>query len=249
MADDVTQTERPPKRHVFRKAFWLFMAGVGILVLMNVFFPDLDLSSEDRIALIRVEGVILDSQTTVGELKRFSENPSIKAIVLRIDTPGGGVILFQGMADHNAESVKSLDNCNIAWVEEAQSPSNRSLALLRPTIRAEKSQIWFSWNPRRKSDAVDQFFRGAVQSVEQPGHERIGAHPELVITRLRCRESVFGLASLVFVEVGNKVAAGELLALHLVVPPRVPVHFVDRRCFAFDPNPTCLRRRYEELSY
>jgi Phage terminase large subunit len=50
---------------------------------------------------------------------------------------------------------------NIAWVEEAQTLSARGLALLRPTIRAEGSEIWFSWNPRRKSDAVDQFLRGA----------------------------------------------------------------------------------------
>jgi hypothetical protein len=77
----------------------------------------------------------------------------------RLETPGGGVILFQGMADHNAESVKSLENCHIAWCEEAQSLSARSLALLRPTIRAEGSQIWFSWNPRRRNDAVDEFFR------------------------------------------------------------------------------------------
>lgn len=109
MADDVTQTERPSKRHLFRKAFLLFAAGVGILVLMNVFFPDLDLSSEDRIALIRVEGVILDSQTTVGELKRFSENPSIKAIVLRIDTPGGGVVPSQEIYDA-VKRVRSKSN-------------------------------------------------------------------------------------------------------------------------------------------
>jgi phage terminase large subunit len=32
----------------------------------------------------------------------------------RIETPGGGTIMFQGMADHNAESVKSLENCHVA---------------------------------------------------------------------------------------------------------------------------------------
>jgi len=37
--------------------------------------------------------------------------------------------------------------------------SQRSLALLRPTIRAKGSQIWASWNPRRKGDAIDDFFR------------------------------------------------------------------------------------------
>jgi phage terminase large subunit len=77
----------------------------------------------------------------------------------RIETPGGGLIIFQGMQDQNAESIKSLEGFQIAWVEEAQSFSHRSLALLRPTMRAEGSEIWFSWNPRRKSDAVDEFLR------------------------------------------------------------------------------------------
>lgn len=72
---------------------------MGLVVVMNLLFPDLDFSTEDRIALIRIEGVIVDSQATVGELKRFSENPSIKAIVLRIDTPGGGVVPSQEIYD------------------------------------------------------------------------------------------------------------------------------------------------------
>ena len=57
------------------------------------------------------------------------------------------------------KSIKSLEGYNIAWVEEAQTLSARSLALLRPTIRADGSEIWFTWNPRRKSDAVDEFLR------------------------------------------------------------------------------------------
>ena len=99
MADEVTQTERPPKRRPLRTFFWVLSAGLVLLFLLNVFFPDLDLSTGDRIALIRVEGVILDSQATVGELKRFSENPSVKAIVLRIDSPGGGVVPSQEIHD------------------------------------------------------------------------------------------------------------------------------------------------------
>ena len=108
MADDVAQTERTPKRHLLRKAFWLFAAGLGVLILINLFFPDIDLSTDDRIGLIRVEGVILDSQTTIGELKRFSENPSVKAIVIRIDSPGGGVVPSQEIHD----AVKRVRNKN-----------------------------------------------------------------------------------------------------------------------------------------
>ncbi len=77
----------------------------------------------------------------------------------RIGTPGGGAILFQGMQDHTAESIKSLEGVTIAWVEEAQSLSKRSLELLRPTIREPGSELWFSWNPRRASDPVDALFR------------------------------------------------------------------------------------------
>lgn len=99
MADETTASERSPKRRPLRTLFWVLGIGFGLLLLVNILFPDLDLSTEDRIALIRVEGVILDSQTTVGELKRFSENPSVKAIVLRIDSPGGGVVPSQEIHD------------------------------------------------------------------------------------------------------------------------------------------------------
>jgi phage terminase large subunit len=85
---------------------------------------------------------------------------SFRVLNDRIETPGGGPIVSQGMQDANAESIKSLEGYHIAWIEEAQSLSHRSLALLRPTIRAEGSQIWASWNPRRKSDAIDEFLRG-----------------------------------------------------------------------------------------
>ena len=97
-------------------------------------------------------------QALLRELKAIRVGSEFKVFHDRIQTPGDGLILFNGMADHNAESIKSLE-CNVAWVEEAQTLSHRSLALLRPTIRADGSEIWFSWNPRRKSDAVDEFLR------------------------------------------------------------------------------------------
>jgi phage terminase large subunit len=85
----------------------------------------------------------------------------------RIETPGDGMIIFRGMQDHTSESIKSLEGFRIAWVDEAQTLSARSLSLLRPTIRTEHSELWASWNPRRKSDAIDDFFRrrGPVGAV------------------------------------------------------------------------------------
>ena len=77
-----------------------------------------------------------------------------------IETPGDGVIIFTGMQDHTADSIKSLEGFDRAWIEEAQSLSHRSLELLTPTMRKEGSEIWASWNPNRPTDAIDQLLRG-----------------------------------------------------------------------------------------
>lgn len=96
----------------------------------------------------------------LGLGKRF------KVLNTHIESDLGGKIMFQGMQNHTAESIKSLQGYRIAWVEEAQNLSQRSLDLLRPTLRWEDkergitSEIWFSWNPRFASDPVDSFFRG-----------------------------------------------------------------------------------------
>lgn len=77
----------------------------------------------------------------------------------KIKGPHGGVIIFQGMQNHTADSIKSLEGFDIAWVEEAQSLSQKSLDLLRPTIRKDGSMLLFTWNPRLASDPVDTFLR------------------------------------------------------------------------------------------
>jgi len=89
----------------------------------------------------------------------LGEADGFKVFEKQIQTPGDGLIVFVGLQDSNNENIKSLEGFRRAWVEEAQMLSHRSLALLRPTIRAKGSQIWASWNPRRKGDAIDDFFR------------------------------------------------------------------------------------------
>lgn len=78
----------------------------------------------------------------------------------QIKSKHGGVIIFQGMQDHTSDSIKSLEGFKIAWFEEAQTASQRSLDLLRPTIRAPGSELWFTWNPRFETDPVDMLLRG-----------------------------------------------------------------------------------------
>lgn len=112
-----------------------------------------------------VQKSLKDSAKRLIEAKlieyRLGEADGFKVFNEKIQTPGDGVILFQGLQDHTAESIKSLEGFKRAWVEEAQTLSTTSLTLLRPTIRADGSEIWASWNPRRKSDPIDRMLRGA----------------------------------------------------------------------------------------
>ena len=66
-----------------------------------------------------------------------------------------GLTIFEGMANHTADSIKSLEAFDRAYCEEGQKLSQRSLDLLRPTIRKSGSELWFSWNPDMPTDPVD----------------------------------------------------------------------------------------------
>jgi phage terminase large subunit len=78
---------------------------------------------------------------------------------------GQGIIIFQGMQDHTADSIKSLEGFDRAWCEESQSLSQRSVELLIPTIRKPGSELWFSWNPEQPDDAVEALFQNNPDSV------------------------------------------------------------------------------------
>jgi phage terminase large subunit len=78
----------------------------------------------------------------------------------RILSKQGGVTIFEGMQNHTADSIKSLEGFDRSWFEEAQAASDKSLTLLRPTIRKPGSQLWFSWNPSLATDPIDVLLRG-----------------------------------------------------------------------------------------
>ena len=99
---------------------------------------------------------------------RLGEADGFKVYNDRIATPGDGVIVFQGLQDHTTDSIKSFEGFHKFWGEEAHTISARSLSLIRPTIRWENqrlgmaSELLWSWNPRKKTDAIDKLFRGGV---------------------------------------------------------------------------------------
>lgn len=76
----------------------------------------------------------------------------------RIKTPYDGVIVFMGMQNHTVDSLKSLEDFDGAWFEEAQKASQNSLNIMRPTFRKKGSELWFSWNRIKPEDPIEQLF-------------------------------------------------------------------------------------------
>ena len=70
-----------------------------------------------------------------------------------INTINGSDFLFKGLK-HNEQSVKSIEGIDIAWVEEAQTVSERSLEILTPTVRKPGSQIIYTYNRLLEEDPV-----------------------------------------------------------------------------------------------
>lgn len=93
---------------------------------------------------------------------------------------GTGIIIFQGLQDHTAESIKSLEGFRRAWVEEAQAISARSLQLLIPTImRTAGAEMWASWNPNQPTDPVETLFSGLPEENKIVRHVNYADNPFL----------------------------------------------------------------------
>ena len=75
----------------------LVVCGIGAVMIISVaalfLFGKRDSTFEfgEKVGVVEIQGVILDAKPIVSQLKKFRKNEDIKAIVLRIDSPGGGV--------------------------------------------------------------------------------------------------------------------------------------------------------------
>jgi len=73
-------------------AFFLFVLAVFALVYITLHAgKDTTLAFGDKIGVVDLEGVILSPNPVVQQLKKFSDDDSIKAIIIHVNSPGGGV--------------------------------------------------------------------------------------------------------------------------------------------------------------
>lgn len=90
-----------------KKVFWLIIGLFVLLIVVSLLFVMLQKNFPigERVALIRVEGMIVDSKDTIYEIKEYVKDPLIKAIVLRIDSPGGAVAPAQEIYEEIKKAV------------------------------------------------------------------------------------------------------------------------------------------------
>lgn len=125
-----------------------------------------------RAACVReVQDSIKDSvkQLIEDSIHQFGVDHKFKITDREITGPNDSLIIFRGLQNHTAASIKSLARFNRAWYEEAQSLSAKSLELATNTFRENGTEQWFSWNPDKEDDPVDKMFR---EATEKPIGER-----------------------------------------------------------------------------
>lgn len=119
------------------------------------------LAQHIRAACLReVQSSIKDSvkQLVEDKIETFGVQHLFKITQTEIVGPNDSLMVFKGLKNHTAASIKSLEGFNRCLVEEAQSISQRSLDILIPTIRMERSQFLMLWNPFSPKDPVDKLF-------------------------------------------------------------------------------------------
>src|SRR3990172_4338836 len=84
--------KRPILTAILLFAGGAFLLIIGLGVLYGIYGDEGDYSTTDsKIAIVEVKGIIMDAEKVIKELKKFGRNPKIKAIIIRIESPGGAV--------------------------------------------------------------------------------------------------------------------------------------------------------------
>jgi protease-4 len=81
--------------------------AVAIIIGLTIGFGMRGFATRGNVGVVEVEGVIVTSKYTVRDLKMFADDPSIKAVILRVDSPGGVVAASQEIYDEVAKIVES----------------------------------------------------------------------------------------------------------------------------------------------
>ncbi len=119
----------------------LFWGGICLLafVLWNIFTSDEGLLSPQRIAVVRIEGAIMESAPTLEWIRKLERMEHVKGILLRIDSPGGGAAASQEI--HGALLHLGKTKPIVASMGGSAASGGLMVAMAAPYIVANPSTI------------------------------------------------------------------------------------------------------------
>ena len=86
----------------------------------------------------------------------------------KIDGVNGSAFRFASFS-RNISSIKSKHDFDIAWIEEAETVTQKSLDVLIPTMRKDGSEIWFSFNPEDEFSAIWKLVKPHLKEIQSKG--------------------------------------------------------------------------------
>ena len=165
-----TMIEKPPRQNPALKSFWKRRARNRVLYGGRTSSKSWDAAIEAmkladhyplRILCTRqFQNKIEESVYTLlkKQIQRF--NLTSRFYILKNKITGrqwNSEFMFYGLWRH-IEEIKSLEDVDILWIEEAHALTEEQWEILEPTIRKEGSQVWLVFNPRYVNDFVYQRF-------------------------------------------------------------------------------------------
>lgn len=117
------------------KTFKIFLIILACLLFISFFITLMESGlSSGKVAIVSIKGVIIDSSYIIEEIKQYRKNPSIKSIVLRVDSPGGAVVPSQEIYEEIKRTTKvkpvvvSMGSVAASGAYYISSPSTKIIA-------------------------------------------------------------------------------------------------------------------------
>jgi len=148
-------------------SYWII--GIIIFFIIIAFIPFEDfLSSSPKVGVIEINSPIMDSKKIVEDLNYFYRQSRINAIVIRLDTPGGGVAASQEVYEKVREIAEESNKPIVASMGGVAASGGYYIALGADTIVA---------NPGTATGSI-----GVIMSYPIVGElmNKIGVHYETI---------------------------------------------------------------------
>lgn len=133
------------KMTAVRAYIWAQAGRDGVILCAREFMNSLDESSLAEVKAAIQSEAWLAAHFDIGEKYVRTKDGRVK-------------YAFSGL-DRNIDSIKSKSRILLCWVDEAEPVSDSAWQTLIPTLREEDSELWVTWNPKRRSSATDTRFR------------------------------------------------------------------------------------------